>query len=60
MADARLVIDVVGAPERRELAEEISSFVGELRGAEPVDRFRPDFSRIAISLAPISSIACPS
>ena len=41
MADARLVIDVVGAPERRELAVEIGALVGELGRAEPVDRIRP-------------------
>src|SRR3979411_1861892 len=40
MADALLVIDVVGAPERRELAEKIRTLVGELGGAEPVDRLR--------------------
>ena len=40
MADARLVVGVVGAPERRELAVEIGAFVGELGGAEPVDRIR--------------------
>ena len=41
MADARLVVRVVGAPERRELAIEIGAFVGELGRAEPVDRIRP-------------------
>ena len=40
MADPRLVIDVVGAPIGRELAEQIGAFVGEFRGAEPVDRIR--------------------
>ena len=43
MADARLVVAVVGAPERRKLAEDISAFVGEFRRAEPVDRIRPGF-----------------
>ena len=38
MADARLVIAVVGAPERVELAEEISLLVVEFGRAEPVDR----------------------
>ena len=41
MTDARLVVVVVGAPERRDLAEEISAFVGEFRRAHPIDRFRP-------------------
>ena len=41
MADARLMVVVVGAPERRNLAEEISAFVGEFRRAHPIDRFRP-------------------
>src|SRR5215472_150748 len=40
MADARLVIGVVGPPEGPELAEEIGTFVGELRRAEPIDRIR--------------------
>ena len=40
VADARLVVDVVGAPERGELAVQIGAFVGELGGAEPVDRVR--------------------
>ena len=38
VADAGLVVGVVGAPERRELAVEIGAFVGELGGAEPVHR----------------------
>ena len=41
MADARLVVLVVGAPERRQLAEQISAFVGELGRAQPVDRVGP-------------------
>ena len=40
MADTRLMVGVVGAPERRDLAEEIGAFVGEFRRAQPVDRFR--------------------
>ncbi len=40
MADARLMVDVVGAPEGRELAIEIGAFVRKLRRAEPVDRIR--------------------
>ena len=43
MADARCVIDVVGAPERRQLAEDVGILVGEFGGAEPVDRIRPGF-----------------
>ena len=38
MADTRLVVGVVGAPERGELAVEIGAFVGELGRAQPIDR----------------------
>src|SRR6185437_1151587 len=38
MADTRLVVGVVGAPERAELAEEIRALVGHLGRAEPIDR----------------------
>src|ERR1700730_14345844 len=41
MADTRLVVGIVGAPERAELAEEIGAFVGEFRGAEPIHGIRP-------------------
>src|SRR3954471_24133632 len=34
------MFDVVGAPERRKLAVEISAFVGEFRRAEPVNGIR--------------------
>ena len=37
VADAGLVVGVVGAPERRELAVEIGAFVGELGRAQPID-----------------------
>ena len=37
------MVVIVGAPERCNLAEEISAFVGEFRRAHPVDRFRPGF-----------------
>ena len=37
VADTGLVVDRVGAPERRELAEQIAAFVGEFRRAEQVD-----------------------
>src|SRR6516162_6440698 len=40
MANARLMVDVVGAPEGRELAAEIRALVGVLGGAEPIDRVR--------------------
>src|SRR3984893_18182660 len=40
MTDARLMIGIVGSPERRELAVEIGGFIGELGRAEPVDRIR--------------------
>ena len=43
MADARCVVDVVGAPERREFAAKIGFFVGELGRADPVDRIRSGF-----------------
>ena len=38
VTDARLVIDRVGAPERREFAEQIAAFIGEFRGPEQIDR----------------------
>ena len=38
VADARLVVDVVGAPQRGELAVQVRLLVRELRRAEPVDR----------------------
>src|SRR5882757_847847 len=37
VADARLVVDRVGAPECRELAEQVATFVREFRGAEEID-----------------------
>ena len=37
VADARLVVEVVGAPERGELAVEIGALVGEFGGTQPVD-----------------------
>ena len=40
MTDARLVIGIVGAPERAELAEQISAFVGEFCRSEPIDGIR--------------------
>ena len=40
MTDARLMIGIVGPPERGELAVEVGGFVGEFGRAEPVDRFR--------------------
>ena len=43
MTDARCVVDVVGAPERREFAAKIGFFVGELGRADPVDRIRSGF-----------------
>jgi hypothetical protein len=43
MADAGLMVDRVGAPERRELAEQIGRFVGELGRAEQIDRIRARF-----------------
>src|SRR6185295_12171097 len=50
----RLVIGVVGAPERRELAVEVGTLVGEFGGAQPVDRFRsglrPDLHQLVADL----------
>src|SRR5262249_14498472 len=43
MADAGRVVDVVGAPERRQFAVEIGVLVGEFGGAQPVDGVRPRF-----------------
>src|SRR5260221_7077892 len=40
VANPRLVVDVVGAGERRGLAHRVGAFVGELGRAEPVDRVR--------------------
>ena len=41
MADARLMIGIIGSPESRELAVEVGGFVGELGRTEPVNRVRP-------------------
>src|SRR4051812_35089692 len=43
MADTRLVIGVVGAPERSELAEQVRALVRHLGGAEPIDRVGSGF-----------------
>ncbi len=40
VADARLVVDVVRAPQACELAEQVGLLVIELRRAQPVDRIR--------------------
>src|SRR5262245_38945422 len=40
MADARLVIRIVGSPERGELAIEVRPLVGELGRTQPIDRLR--------------------
>ena len=40
VADARLVVAVVGTPERVELAEQVGLLVAEFGGAEPIDRVR--------------------
>ncbi len=45
VADARLVVGVVGAPEGGELAIEIGALVGELGRTEPVHRIRRPTSR---------------
>src|SRR5262245_25549733 len=41
VANARLVIGIVGAPERCELPEQIGALVGYFRRAKPIDRVRP-------------------
>ena len=43
VADARLVIHVIGAEERHELAEQIGLFIVVLRGADPERRVRTRF-----------------
>jgi len=43
MTDARLVIDIVGAPHGRELAEQVSLFVAVLGRTQPVDRIGARF-----------------
>jgi hypothetical protein len=40
MADTRLMIGIIGAPEGCELAIEVGGFVGELGRAKPVNRVR--------------------
>src|SRR2546425_5057779 len=40
MAGARLMVELVGAPERRELAIKKRAFVGELGRAEPIHGVR--------------------
>ena len=37
MADTRLMVGIVGPPERAELAEQIRAFVGHLGRSEPID-----------------------
>src|SRR6266853_1699878 len=43
MADAGLVVGVVGAPEGAQFAEQIGALIGELGRAQPIDRIRPRF-----------------
>ncbi len=54
VTDARLVIGIVGAPEGGELAIEIGGLVGELGGAQPIDRVRsrflPDLQQLVADL----------
>jgi hypothetical protein len=65
VADARLVVDVVGAPERREFAEQIRLLVGVLGRAHPVDRILPrglaDLQHLVADLVDgdIPADACP-
>src|SRR5580704_2169892 len=41
MADPRLVVGIVGAPEGTQFTEQIGPLIGEFRRAEPIDRIRP-------------------
>src|SRR5450759_1464047 len=54
MADARLVVGVVGAPERSKLPIEVGALVGELGRAQPIDRIGarlgPDFRELVADL----------
>ena len=43
MADARLMIGIVGAPEGAKLSEQIGTFVGHFGRAEPIHGIRPRF-----------------
>src|ERR1041385_9200134 len=38
MADAGLVVGIVGAPERAEFAEQVRAFIGHFGRTEPIDR----------------------
>src|SRR3546814_13927217 len=54
MADPRLMVVVVRAPERRELAEQIGALVGKFRRTHPVGGFRaglfPDLQQLVADL----------
>src|ERR1700686_3151273 len=54
MADTRLMIGIIGAPEGRELAVEVGGFIGEFGRAQPVHRVRPrllaDFQKFVADL----------
>ena len=43
MTDTRLVVDIVGAPHRREFTEQVSLFVTVLGRTQPIDRIRSGF-----------------
>src|SRR6185437_533510 len=43
MADTRLVVGIVGAPERAELAEQVGALVRHLGRAEPIDGITAGF-----------------
>src|SRR5215471_5011301 len=43
MADARLMVGVVGAPEGAKFAEKIGTLVGHLSRSEPIDRVASRF-----------------
>ena len=52
VTDSRLMIGVVGAPERSKLAEQIGALVGHFRGAEPIDRIGARFLADLQNLVP--------
>jgi hypothetical protein len=60
VADARLVVAVVAAPEADELAQQVGLLVVVLGRADPVHAVRPLALRSSSILAVISSAPCPS
>src|ERR1700674_4237611 len=58
MADARLMVGVVGSPEGAQLAEQIGAFIGHLGRSEPVDgvaaRLLANFEQLVADLVDCS------